>query len=212
VHTVVMEATGDYWKPVWAILEVRFALMLVNARHVKQVPGRKTDVLDAQWLCQLLEAGLLKASFVPPKPVRTLRNITRYRKTQIQARQREALRLHKAIEDTGIKLDCVATDILGRSGRAMLDALVSATKDPEVLADLAQGQLRKKLPALREALEGRFDAEHQLLIGAILAHIDFLDEAIDRLSDAIEEQIAPFAAARDLLRRSRASSSAPLRC
>ena len=151
VETVVMEATGVYWKPVWAVLEDRFELMLVNARHVKQVPGRKTDVLDAQWLCQLLEAGLLKASFVPPKPIRTLRNITRYRKTQIQARQREALRLHKAIEDTGIKLGCVATDIMGKSGRAMLDALVSGTKDPEVLADLAQGQLRKKLPALREA-------------------------------------------------------------
>jgi transposase len=199
VEKVVMEATGVYWKPVWAVLEDRFELMLVNARHVKQVPGRKTDVLDAQWLCQLLEAGLLKASFVPPKPIRTLRNLTRYRKTQIQARQREALRLHKAIEDTGIKLGCVATDIMGKSGRAMRDALVAGTKDPELLADLARGQLRKKLPALREALEGRFDAEHQLVIGAILAHIDFLDEQIDRLSDAIEEQIAPFAAARDLL-------------
>ena len=199
VEQVVMEATGVYWKPVWAVLEERFRLMLVNARHVKQVPGRKTDVLDAQWLCQLLEAGLLKASFVPPKPIRTLRNLTRYRKTQIQARQRETLRLHKAIEDTGIKLGCVATDIMGKSGRAMLDALVSGTKDPEVLADLARGQLRKKLPALKEALQGRFDAEHQLVIGAILAHIDFLDEQIDRLSDAIEEQIAPFAAARELL-------------
>jgi len=104
------------------------------------------------------EAGLLRASFVPPKPIRTLRNITRYRKTQIQARQRETLRLHKILEDTGIKLGCVATDIMGKSGRAMLDALVSGTKDPDVLADLARGQLRKKLPALREALEGRFDA------------------------------------------------------
>ena len=199
VEQVVMKATGVYWKPVWAVLEDRFTLMLVNARHVKQVSGRKTDVLDAQWLCQLLEAGLLTASFVPPKPIRTLRNLTRYRKTQIQARQREALRLHKAIEDTGIKLACVATDIMGKSGRAMLDALVSGTQDPNVLADLARGQLRKKLPALREALEGRFDAEHRLVIGAILAHIDFLDTQIDRLSDAIDEQIASFAAARDLL-------------
>lgn len=199
VKTVAMEATGVYWKPIWAMLEDRFALLLVNARHVKQVPGRKTDVLDAQWLCQLLEAGLLRASLVPPKPIRTLRNLTRYRKTQIQARQRETLRLHKVIEDTGIKLGCVATDIMGKSGRAMLDALVSGTKDPEVLADLACGQLRKKLPALREALEGRFDVEHQLLIGQILAHIDFLDEAIDRLSDEIEKQLVPFEAARDLL-------------
>jgi transposase len=149
--------------------------------------------------CQLLEAGLLRASLVPPKPIRTLRNLTRYRKTQIEARQRETLRLHKAIEDTGIKLGCVATDIMGKSGCAMLDALVAGTTDPDVLADLAQGLLRKKLPALREALEGRFDAEHQLLIGQMLAHIDFLDAAIDRLSVAIEEQVAPFASARDLL-------------
>ena len=173
--------------------------MLVNARHVKQVPGRKTDIKDAQWLCQLLEAGLLKASFVPPKPIRTLRNLTRYRKTQISDRQREANRLHKILEDTGIKLGCVASDILGRSGRDMLDALVAGTTDPNVLADLARGQLRKKLPALREALVGRFADEHALIVGQILAHIDFLDEAIDPLSAEIEQQIAPFAAQRDLL-------------
>ena len=199
VRQVAMEATGVYWKPVWAVLEDSFELMLVNARHVKQVPGRKTDIKDAQWLCQLLEAGLLKASFVPPKPIRTLRNLTRYRKTQISDRQREANRLHKILEDTGIKLGCVATDILGKSGRDMLDALVSGTTDPNVLADLARGQLRKKLPALREALVGRFQDEHALIVGQILAHIDFLDEAIDRLSAEIEQQIAPFAAQRDLL-------------
>jgi transposase len=199
VKQVAMEATGVYWKPVWAVLEDRFELMLVNARAVKQVPGRKTDLKDAQWLCQLLEAGLLRASFVPPKPFRTLRNLTRYRKTQISDRQREANRLHKILEDTGIKLDCVATDILGVSGRAMLDALVSGTTDPNVLAELARGQLRKKIPALREALVGRFADEHALIVGQILAHIDFLDEAIDRLSAEIEEQIRPFAAQRDLL-------------
>jgi transposase len=165
VRQVVMEATGVYWKPVWAVLEDSFDCMLVNARHVKQCPGRKTDVLDAQWLCQLLEAGLLKASFVPPKPIRTLRNLTRYRKTQIQDRQREAARLHKILEDTGIKLGCVATDILGKSGRDMLDALVAGTTDPNVLAELARGQLRKKIPALREALVGRFEDEHALVIG-----------------------------------------------
>jgi transposase len=199
VRQVAMEATGVYWKPVWAILEDRFACMLVNARHVKQVPGRKTDVLDAQWLCRLLEAGLLKPSLVPPKPIRTLRNLTRYRKSNIRDRQREANRLHKMLEDTGIKLDCVATDLLGKSGRAMLDALVSGTTDPQALADLARGQLRNKLPALRQALEGRFDSEHALVVGQILAHIDFLDESIDRLSAAIEEQIGPFAAAVELL-------------
>jgi transposase len=199
VQQVVMEATGVYWKAPWAILEDEFECLLVNARHVKQVPGRKTDVSDAAWLCQLAEAGLLKASFVPPKPIRQLRNLTRYRKTQIAERQREVNRLHKALEDAGIKLDCVAADILGKSGRDMLDALVAGTTDPEVLADLARRQMRKKIPALREALEGHLDAHHRLWIGAILRHIDFLDEQIDRLSDAIEVQILPFAPAVELL-------------
>src|SRR5712691_2093983 len=144
VSQVAMEATGVYWKPVWAVLEDEFELLLVNARHVKQVPGRKTDVKDSEWLCQLLEAGLLRASFVPPKPIRALRQLTRYRKAQIKERQREANRLHKALEDTGIKLDCVATDILGVSGRAMLEALIAGTTDPEVLAELAKGRLRRK--------------------------------------------------------------------
>jgi transposase len=199
VTLVAMEATGVYWKPVWAVLEDRFELMLVNARHVKAVPGRKTDVKDAQWLCQLLEAGLLRASLVPPKPIRTLRNLTRYRKAQISDRQREAARLHKILEDTGIKLGCVASDVMGKSGRDMLEALVAGTTDPRVLADLARGQLRKKIPALRQALVGRFEDEHALIVGQILAHIDFLDEAIARLSDEIEEQIRPFARQRDLL-------------
>jgi len=171
VTHVAMEATGVYWKPVWAILEDSFELLLVNARHVKQVPGRKTDVKDAEWLCQLLEAGLLQAN-----------------------------RLHKALEPAGIKLDCVATDILGKSGRAMLDALCSGTTDPEVLAELARGRMRTKIPQLKEALEGRFDARRALLISAILAHLDFLDEQIERLSDAIEEQLRPFQPAVELLR------------
>jgi transposase len=192
VTQVTMEATGVYWKPVFHVLEDDFELVLVNARHVKQVPGRKTDVSDAAWLCQLAEAGLLRASFVPPKPIRALRLLTRYRKAQIGERQREANRLHKALEDTGIKLDCVASDILGVSGRAMLDALTRGTTDPSVLADLARGRLRAKIPALREALEGRFEPVHALLIGAILAHLDFLDEQIERLSEAIEVQLAPF--------------------
>ncbi len=199
VTQVAMEATGVYWKPVWAILEDEFDCLLVNARHVKQVPGRKTDVSDAAWLCQLLEAGLLARSFVPPKPIRALRNLTRYRKAQIGERQREANRLHKILEDTGIKLDCVATDILGVSGRAMLDALVAGTTDPEILAELAKGKLRKKIPALKEALVGRFDRQHALIVSAILAHLDFLDEQIQLLSDEIESQLRPFAAAVELL-------------
>ncbi len=193
VTDVAMEATGVYWKPVWAILEDRFACTLVNARHVKQVPGRKTDVTDAQWLCRLAEAGLLRASLVPPKPIRTLRNLTRYRKSQIRDRQREAGRLHKLLEDTGIKLDCVASDLLGKSGRAMLAALIDGTTNPNVLADLAQGKLRAKLPALREALQGRFDPQHAIIIGRILAHIDFLDEAITDLSVEIETELTPLA-------------------
>ncbi len=192
VTQVAMEATGCYWKPVWAILEDDFECLLVNARAVKQVPGRKTDVKDAEWLCQLLEAGLLKASLVPPPPIRTLRNLTRYRKSQIRDRQREANRLHKVMQETGIKLDCVASDLLGKSGRDMLDALVSGTTDPKVLADLARGQLRKKIPALQEALQGRFGAEHRLVVGRILAHIDFLDESIAGLSAEIEAQLGPF--------------------
>ncbi len=199
VTQVTMEATGVFWKPVWAILEDEFECLLVNARHVKQVPGRKTDVQDAVWLCQLAEAGLLRASFVPPKPIRALRNLTRYRKTQIQERAREANRLHKALEDTGIKLDCVASDILGKSGRAMLDALVAGTTDPEVLAELARGRLRSKLSALRESLEGRFDHLHAVWVGAILAHLDFLDEQIQSLTETIGEQIAPFEKAVELL-------------
>jgi transposase len=189
VTHVAMEATGAYWQPVWHILEDDFELTLCNARHVKQVPGRKTDVSDAQWLAQLMQAGLLRASFVPPRAQRQLRTLTRYRKTQIAERQREANRLHKALEDTNIKLDCVATDILGTSGRAMLDALVSGTTDADVLADLARGKLRAKIPALREALVGRFEAHHTIVIGAILAHLDFLDEQIDRLSQAISEHL-----------------------
>jgi transposase len=199
VTQVAMEATGVFWKPVWYVLEDDFELLLVNARHVKQVPGRKTDVSDAEWLCRLLEAGLLRASFVPPKPIRQLRNLTRYRKTQIQERQREVNRLHKALEDAGIKLDCVASDILGKSGRDMLDALVAGISDPTVLADLARRQLRTKIPLLQEALQGHFDAHHRLWIGSILRHIDFLDDQIEQLSAAIEEQIRPFWTAVELI-------------
>jgi transposase len=199
VTHVAMEASGVYWKSPWAILEDEFECLLVNARHVKQVPGRKTDVGDAEWLCRLVEAGLLRANFVPPKPIRQLRNLTRYRKTQIQERAREVNRLHKALEDAGIKLDCVAADIMGKSGRDMLDALVAGERNPEVLANLARRQMRKKIPALREALEGRFEEHHALWIGTILAHIDFLDQQIQRLTEAIGEQIAPLSSAVDLL-------------
>jgi len=178
VTHVAMEATGVYWKPVYYALEDDFELLLVNAQHVKNVPGRKTDTLDAQWLSQLLECGLLRASFVPPKPIRELRDLTRYRKALIKERQQEANRLHKVLEDAGIKLACVATDVLGVSGRQMLEALVSGTRDPEILANLAKGKLRNKLPALKQALAGSFKPHHALIVSHILAHLDYLEETI----------------------------------
>jgi len=199
VTHVAMEATGVYWKPVWYLLEDEFELLLCNAAHVKQVPGRKTDVSDAQWLCQLLECGLLRGSFVPPKPIRELRDLTRYRKALIRERQREANRLQKVLEDAGIKLGSVASNVLGVSGRAMIDALVRGEADPEALAQLARGRLRAKLPALREALEGRFSAHHALLCSHILAHLDYLEETIEALSAQIEQRTLPFAHELELL-------------
>jgi transposase len=193
VTHVAMESTGVYWKPIYYVLEERFTCLLVNAAHVKQVPGRKTDVQDCVWIAQLLEHGLLRGSFVPPVPIRELRDLTRYRKVLIQDRTREANRLHKILEDAGIKLASVATDILGVSGRAMLEALVRGTTDSEVLAELARGKLRAKLPALRQALRGRFRAHHAFLVSQLLAHLDYLDEAIMTLSEQIEEVIVPFA-------------------
>jgi transposase len=199
VTHVAMEGTGVYWKPVYYALEGEFELLLVNAAHVKQVPGRKTDTKDAAWLCQLLECGLLRASFVPPKPIRELRDLTRYRKTLIRDRASEANRLHKVLEDAGVKLSSVASNVLGVSGRLMLEALCQGTNDPEVLAELARGRLRSKLPALRRALESRFRGHHAFLVTQILAHLDYLDEAIDACSARIEEEIAPFASAVKLL-------------
>jgi transposase len=194
VTRVGMESTGCYWKPVWHVLEDQVECWLLNAAHMRNVPGRKTDVADAAWICQLVEHGLVRPSFVPPRPIRELRDLTRYRKTQIQERGREVQRLDKVLQDAGIKLSSVAADVLGVSGRAMLEALVAGTHDPEVLAALAKGRLRAKLPALRAALAGRFRTEHHgLLVAQILAHIDFLDETIAVLSERVEQVITPFA-------------------
>jgi transposase len=194
VTRVGMESTGCYWKPVWHVLEDQVECWLLNAAHMRNVPGRKTDVADAAWICQLVEHGLVRPSFVPPRPIRELRDLTRYRKTQIQERGREVQRLDKVLQDAGIKLSSVAADVLGVSGRAMLEALVAGTHDPEVLAALAKGRLRAKLPALRAALAGRFRTTHHgLLVAQILAHIDFLDETIAVLSERVEQVIAPFA-------------------
>jgi transposase len=195
VTHVAMESTGVYWKCIYYLLEDAFTVLLVNAAHMQQVPGRKTDVKDCAWIAQLLEHGLLRGSFVPPAPIRELRDLTRYRKAQIQERSREATRLHKVLEDAGVKLAAVASDVLGVSGRAMLEALVHGTTDPAVLAELARGRLRAKLPALRQALAGRFGPHHRFLVARILAHLDYLDEAIDECSARIAEMLGPLAAA-----------------
>ena len=200
VTEVVMEATGQYWKPVWYVLEERgFDLKLVNARHVKILPGRKTDVADAAWLAELLEHGLLRSSFVPPAEIRQLRDVTRYRKRLIQDHSSECQRVQKILEDAGIKLDSVASDILGVSGRLMLKALVAGERDPHVLAEMAKQRMRSKIPQLREALRGRFSEHHALLIGVSLAHLEHLEAAIARLDTRVDELMAPFAWARDRL-------------
>ncbi|MDF0644542.1 MAG: IS110 family transposase [Nitrospira sp.] len=194
VTHVAMENTGVYWKPVYYVLEDAFRCLLVNAAHMHNVPGRKTDVQDCVWIAQWLECGLLRGSFVPPAPIRELRDLVRSRKVLTQERAREAQRLHKVLEDTGVKLASVARDILGVSGRAMLDALAAGTTDPDVLDELARGRLRAKLPALRQALVGRFRRHHALLVSELLAHLDYLEGAIVRLSEPIAEQLRPFGA------------------
>lgn len=199
VTRVGIESTGVYWKCVYYMIEDAMEVWLLNARHMRNIPGRKTDVADAAWICQLIEFGLVRPSFVPPKPIRELRNLTRYRKAQIEERTRETQRLDKILQDAGVKLSSVASDVLGKSGRAMLQALVEGTTDPEVLADLAIGRLRAKLPALREALTSRFTGHHALLVAAVLSKLDFLDELIGRLTTEIEELVAPFARQVELL-------------
>lgn len=193
VTHVAMESTGVYWKPVYYALEGSCTCLLVNAAHLKHVPGRKTDVQDCVWIAQVLEHGLIRGSFVPPPPIRELREYTRYRKALIQDRTREVNRLHKVLEDAGIKLATVASSVVGVSGRAMLQALLEGTTDPAVLADLARGRLRAKLPALRAALAGTLRPHHRVLVGQLLAHIDYLDESVAQLSETVEAVLRPFA-------------------
>ena len=190
---VAMESTGVYWKPVFNLLEGSVEVILVNAQHVKALPGRKTDVKDCEWLAQLLEFGLLRASFIPPLPIRELRELTRYRKTLIQERAREANRLQKFLESANIKLGNVASDVLGVSGRAMLKRLIAGERDPGALANLARGRLREKRDDLREALTGRFTEHHGFLIQRILDHVEFLDKSIEECNRRLEERTRPFA-------------------
>jgi transposase len=199
VTTVVMEATSDYWKPFYYVMEDPLPVMLVNAKHARNVPGRTSDVSDAAWLAQLGAHGLLRASFVPPEPVRRLRDLTRARSVAARDRARIVQRLEKFLESSGIKLSAVATDLTGVSARAMLEALVAGERDPRVLADLAKRTLRRKIPALVEALQGRFTEHHAFMVSQYLSQLDTQQATIDALTDRIETVIVPFKSARDAL-------------
>src|SRR5438132_2604702 len=179
VTIVAMESTGVYWKPVWNLLEGLVQLMLVNAQHVKQVPGRKTDVTDCQWIAQLLEHGLLKASFVPLRPQRELRDLTRHRTQLLHERARVVKRLQKVLEDANIELASVATDITGKSGRAILDALVDGKFTPEQMTELVHKRMEAKKPALREALNGRVMDHHRFMLRQLLGQLDDLDRVVE---------------------------------
>ena len=192
---VAMESTGVYWKPLWNLLEDGFELLLVNPRHIKAVPGRKTDVTDAEWIADLLRHDLLRASYVPNRPQRELRELTRYRTSLVRERTAAANRLQKMLEGANIKLASVATDILGKSGREILAALVAGETDGATLAQLAQGRLREKLPQLEQALVGCIGPHQRFLVAEHLAHIDFLEAAIDRVSAEIAERLRPCAEA-----------------
>jgi transposase len=195
---VALESTGVYWKPIYYMLEDAFTLIFVNMQHLRHVPGRKSDVRDSEWLAQLLECGLLRGSFIPPFPIRDLRDLTRYRRAQLEDRTREVNRLHKLLIDAGLKLSSVLTDIMGMSGRAIVRALVEGTTDPAVLADLARGKLRAKLPALQTALQGRFRSHHAFLAAQILNKIAVIEETISECTTEIDRLLVPFA---DVLER-----------
>ncbi len=199
VTHIAMESTGVYWRPVFNILEEGRDVTLVNAQHIKAVPGRKTDVKDSEWIADLLRHGLLRSSFIPPAPIRVLRELTRYRKTLIRERSQEVNRLHKVLEGANIKLGMVVTDVLGVSARRMLDAMLGGEQDPEVLADLAKASLRGRLGELRLALEGRVDRHHLLLIERILAHIDFIEESVQRVQEEVDRCLVPMREAVKLL-------------
>jgi transposase len=189
---VAMESTGVYWKPVWNVLEGQFVLLLVNAQHIKNVPGRKTDVKDCEWIAQLLQHGLVRASFVPVRAIRELRDLNRYRISLIGERNRVANRVQKVLEDANIKLASVASDTLGLSGRSMLKAMIKGEQDAAVLADLARGLLRRKLPELRLALEGHITDHHRFCLRQLMDHLDFLNSRIGEVDQEIADRCKPF--------------------
>ena len=195
VEQIALESTGVFWRPVFNLLEDGRTIVLVNAQHMRAVPGRKTDVKDSEWIADLLRHGLLQPSFIPPKPIRELRELTRYRKTLVAERADLVNRVQKVLETANVKLAAVATDVLGKSGRAMLDAMVSGETDAGTLAELARGRLRSKLPALRQALEGRVEAHHRFLLARLLEHIDFLEATIQQVQEEIDGRMGPYAEA-----------------
>lgn len=199
VTVVLMESTGVFWKPVWRVLEGHVELLLGNARHIKTVPGRKTDVKDAEWLADLAAHGLVRGSFVPPAEIRALRDLTRYRRRVTEHRAQQIQRIDKMLEDTGIKLGSVASNTMGVSGRAMLDALLAGERDPAVLANLAKSHLRLKIPELNRALVGDFKPHHEVLLTELLTHYDDLGKVIARLNEEISRAIEPYALHRDRL-------------
>ena len=192
VSLVGMEATGDYWKPVYYLLEDQFEVWLLNARHMRNVPGRKTDVSDAAWIAQLIEHGLVRPSFVPPPPIRRLRDLTRYRTSLVRERTREIQRLEKILDDAGIKVTAVTSKTLSKSSRDMIEALITGERDPRALAQFARGRMRAKIPMLTEALAGRFTAHHALLCRTMLDRIDHLNTTMDAISRQIDIEIEPF--------------------
>lgn len=213
VSCVVIESTSDYWKPFFCLLEDALNVVLVNAKAVRNVAGRKTDGSDATWLADLGAHGLVRAWFVPPEPIRVLRDLTRARTTITRARTKEIQRLEKLLEDAGIKLSAVASNIVGASGRAMLEALIGGRRDPAVLAGLAKQRLREKIPALTEALRGRFSDHQAFMARLYLDRFDAHAADIARLDQRLEEAIKPFRPVQELLMRHRAAANlAPPRC
>jgi len=192
VTHVAMEATGVYWRPVWTVLEGQFEQMLVNPQHIKAVPGRKTDTRDCEWIADLLQHGLLKGSFVPPTPIQDLRDLTRYRAELRQSQNRVANRIQKFLEQANLKLSSVASDTLGLSGRRMLEAIIGGQDDPQRLARLAQGRLKRKIPQLEQALAGRVRDHHRFLLGEYLDEWKTLGERIQRMEREIDKRIGPF--------------------
>jgi len=199
ISHVALESTGIYWRPVFNLLEEGRTIILVHAQHMRAVPGHKTDIKDSEWLADLLRHGLLKASFIPSKPTRDLRDLVRYRKTLVQERAQEVNRLQKVLETANVKVSSVVSDVLGKSGRRMLAAIIEGVSDAEALADLARGTLRHKLPQLQEALHGQIESQHRVLLGQIFAHISFLEHSLEHLQQEIEQRLCPFEEAMQVL-------------